>query len=114
MASELARKNCVPCRGGIPPLTPEKAMELAAGTPGWELAEGHTRLRRVFKTETFPKAIEFVVRVGELAEEEGHHPDFGIHYREVMLVLYTHKIGGLHENDFIMAAKINELAEASD
>ncbi len=113
MASELAKKTCVPCRGGIPPLTPAAAMELAVGTPGWELTEGHTRLRRVYKLETFPKAIEFVGRVAELAEEQGHHPDFEIHYREVTLVLYTHAIGGLHENDFIMAAKISELADSS-
>ncbi len=110
MASELARKTCVPCRGGIPPLTPAEALELQAGTPGWELTEGYTRLRRVYKLETFPQAIDFVQRVAELAEEQGHHPDFEIHYRDVTLVLYTHAIGGLHENDFIMAAKIDELS----
>ncbi|HSG81959.1 MAG TPA: 4a-hydroxytetrahydrobiopterin dehydratase [Gemmatimonadota bacterium] len=109
VASELANKNCTPCRGGIPPLAPEEARQLLVGAAGWELEQGYTRLQRSFKFETFPKAIEFVVSVAQLAEEEGHHPDFAIHYREVTLVLYTHAIGGLHENDFIMAAKINQL-----
>jgi 4a-hydroxytetrahydrobiopterin dehydratase len=111
-AGELARKTCTPCRGGVPPLTPEEARDLQSATPDWELKEGHTRLRRSFRLDTFPEAIRFVNRVADLAEEEGHHPDFEIHYREVALVLYTHAIGGLHENDFIMAAKIDELANS--
>ena len=109
-AGELARKSCTPCRGGIPPLTAEEARGLQTGTPNWELEKAQTRLRRIFKLESFPEAIGFVNRVAELAEEEGHHPDFEIHYREVGLTLYTHAIGGLHENDFIMAAKIDQLA----
>jgi 4a-hydroxytetrahydrobiopterin dehydratase len=110
-ASHLAGQTCTPCRGGIPPLGSEEARELLAVTPGWELTENDTQIRRRIRFETFPGAIEFVGRVAELAEQQGHHPDFGIHYRDVDLILYTHAIGGLHENDFIMAAKINELAD---
>ena len=111
-AGDLARKTCVPCRGGIPPLGADEVRGLLASTPGWELSHGSTRIQRMFGLESFPKAIEFVGRVAELAEEQGHHPDFEIHYRDVTLILYTHAIGGLHENDFIMAAKLNELAGA--
>ena len=111
-AGELASKTCTPCRGGIPPLTSEGARGLQTGTPDWELEEAQTRLRRSFRFESFPEAIGFVNRVAELAEQEGHHPDFEIHYREVSLTLYTHAIGGLHENDFIMAAKIDQLASS--
>ena len=105
----LAQKTCEPCRGGIPPLEPAQASELLAATPGWELLQDDTRIRRRVTLESFPAAIEFVSRVADLAEEQGHHPDFEIHYRDVDLVLYTHAIGGLHQNDFIMAAKINKL-----
>ena len=107
----LASKHCVPCRGGIPPLSEEEAQRLLANTPGWRLEEEGTRLVRRFELEDFKKAIEFVNRVAEIAEEEGHHPDIAIHWNKVDLVLWTHKIGGLHENDFILAAKVNRLLE---
>jgi 4a-hydroxytetrahydrobiopterin dehydratase len=109
-AGELVKKKCVPCRGGIPPLEPAVARQLATVVPGWELFKEDTRIRRQMQFDTFPGAIDFVVKVADLAEREGHHPDFVIHHRNLHLVLYTHAIGGLHENDFIMAAKINELA----
>ncbi len=112
MSSEgLSSKHCVPCRGGIPPLTAEKARELARDTPQWRLEENATRLKRRFEFEDFKKAIEFVNRVAEVAEQEGHHPDIAIHYNQVDLILWTHKIGGLHENDFILAAKVDRLLE---
>ncbi len=106
---ELTQKKCVPCRGGIPPMEADKARDYIAATPGWKLADNTTRISRKFEFATFPKAIDFVVRVAELAEDEGHHPDFEIHYNKVDIILWTHKINGLHENDFIMAAKINGL-----
>jgi 4a-hydroxytetrahydrobiopterin dehydratase len=84
---------------------------MLANTPDWKLEEGGTRLVRRFEFEDFKKAIEFVNRVAEVAEEEGHHPDITIHWNRVDLVLWTHKIGGLHENDFILAAKVNRLLE---
>jgi 4a-hydroxytetrahydrobiopterin dehydratase len=107
----LASKHCVPCRGGIPPLAEEEARRLLAGAAGWRLEENGTRLARRFEFGDFKKAIEFVNRVADIAEEEGHHPDIAIHWNKVDLVLWTHKIGGLHENDFILAAKVNRLLE---
>ncbi len=110
-ADELAQQKCTPCRGGIPPLSEDRARELQSGTPDWTLGENGTRLSRRFEFADFRAAMEFVNRVAELAEEQGHHPDFAIHWNKVELVLWTHKIGGLHENDFIMAAKIDKLLE---
>jgi 4a-hydroxytetrahydrobiopterin dehydratase len=107
----LADKKCVPCRGGIPPLTEAEARELLSRTPGWSLAENGTRLQRLFEFRDFVEAMKFVNRVAEVAEQEGHHPDIAIHWNKVDLVLWTHKIGGLHENDFILAAKIHRLLE---
>ncbi len=107
----LAGKSCVPCRGGIPPLTEAQAGDMAARVPGWSLAEAATRLRRQFEFRNFVEAMKFVNRVADVAEGEGHHPDIAIHWNRVDLVLWTHKIGGLHENDFILAAKIDRLLE---
>ncbi len=107
----LAGKPCVPCRGGIPPLTGDAARELLAGTPGWRLEEKGTRLLRSFEFRDFLGAMKFVNRVADVAEQEGHHPDIAIHWNKVELTLWTHKIAGLHENDFILAAKVNRLLE---
>ena len=82
---------------------------MLAGIPAWKLEENGARLVRRFEFEDFKKAIEFVNRVAEIAEEQGHHPDIAIHWNKVDLVLWTHKIGGLHENDFILAAKVDQL-----
>jgi 4a-hydroxytetrahydrobiopterin dehydratase len=112
-SGDLASKSCVPCRGGIPPLTREEAAKLLAKAPEWSLEENGTRLIRRFEFEDFRKAIAFVNRVADIAEEQGHHPDIAIHWNKVDLVLWTHKIGGLHENDFILAAKVNRLLEES-
>lgn len=106
---DLAGKKCVPCRGGIPPLGPEEARKLIGQVPEWKLNDAADRISRKFGFKTFKTAMKFVNRVADLAEEEGHHPDFAIHYNEVELLLWTHKIGGLHENDFILAAKIDKL-----
>lgn len=108
--AQLAAKTCVPCRGGIPPLTRAQIEPFLKEVPAWELmTEELERIRREFKFKDFKEAVAFVNRVAELAEAEGHHPDFAIHYNRVTLELYTHKIKGLHENDFIMAAKINAI-----
>ena len=108
---KLALKSCVPCRGGVAPLTPDAAQASLAGTQGWRLEENATRLTRRFEFRDFLEAMKFVNRVAELAEQEAHHPDFAIHWNKVDLTLWTHKIGGLHENDFILAAKVNRLLE---
>jgi 4a-hydroxytetrahydrobiopterin dehydratase len=106
--SDLASKTCVPCRGGTPPLQGEELDDLRRQVPEWEVIEEH-HLRRRFRFKNFREALGFVNRVGELAEEQGHHPDvsFGWGYAEI--TVFTHKIDGLTESDFIFAAKTNTL-----
>jgi 4a-hydroxytetrahydrobiopterin dehydratase len=106
---ELFSRKCVPCRGGTPPLSEESARAFLAAVPLWSLEEKATRLSRRFEFRDFVQAMEFVNRVAETAEGEGHHPDIAIHWNKVDLVVWTHSIGGLHENDFILAAKIDRL-----
>lgn len=105
----LSEKSCVPCKGGIPPLPLDEAERLLAQTPGWSLIHEGGRLERRFDFKNFAAALDFVNRVGTLAEQEAHHPDICFGWGYVDIVCYTHKIDGLHENDFVMAAKINEL-----
>lgn len=106
--SDLASKTCVPCRGGTPPLKGEELGDLRRQIPGWEVVEEH-HLRRRFRFKNFRQALDFVNRVGELAEEQGHHPDVGFGWGYAEVTVYTHKIDGLTESDFILAAKISEL-----
>ena len=110
--SELAGKSCTPCKGGTPPLTPDEAAGFVGDVPGWELADDSRRLERAFRFKNFQAALDFVNRVGEIAEGEGHHPDVAFGWGYARVTLFTHKIGGLHENDFIVAAKINQVAPA--
>jgi len=107
----LSEKTCVPCRGGISPLTEEEAHGYLAETPGWTLAEGATGIERKFRFKDFASAMEFVRKVGLLAEREGHHPDIAFGWGYCAVSFHTHKIHGLHENDFIMAAKVDALTE---
>lgn len=107
----LSQKSCVPCRGGIPPLTSEQAHSLLAQTPGWSLTNEARRIERRFKFKNFAAALDFVNRVGEIAEQEGHHPDICLGWGYAKIEFHTHKIGGLHDNDFIMAAKVDDLYE---
>ena len=106
----LTSKTCVPCRGGIPPLQPAEARTFLKQTPGWELTHDDTRIRRAFTLDDFAEAMVLVQKIGDLAEAEGHHPDIAFGWGYCTVVFYTHKIGGLHENDFIMAAKVNALS----
>jgi 4a-hydroxytetrahydrobiopterin dehydratase len=108
----LTEKTCVPCRGGVPPLAEDEAENFLGQTPGWELREGK-RIERTYKFKNFREALGFVDRVGALAEGEGHHPDITFGWGYATISLHTHKIKGLHENDFIMAAKVNQLPEAT-
>ncbi len=110
MATELAAKSCTPCRGGTPPMTEQEALGYLPDAQGWELRDDGRRIERTFKFKNFKQALDFVNKTGELAEAEGHHPDITFGWGYATVSLHTHKIGGLHENDFIMAAKINELA----
>ncbi len=104
--TELAQKTCVPCRGGTPPLTAEEIKPLADQVPGWEVVENH-HLEKSNRFEDFKSALDFVNRVGELAEEQDHHPDLYLAWGKVDITTWTHKIDGLSESDFILAAKIN-------
>ena len=113
MAENILQKTCTPCRGGIPPMTREEAANYLPQTPGWELRDDGRLIRRKFSFADFRQSLAFVDRVGELAESEGHHPDISFGWGYADISLNTHKIKGLHENDFILAAKINQLAEES-
>ena len=106
MEIELVSKRCTPCRGGIPPLGPNEIAPLLAQIKDWVAVEGH-HLTKMFKFVDFARALAFVNRVGAIAEEQGHHPDIYLSWGKVRVDLWTHKIDGLSENDFIVAAKID-------
>jgi 4a-hydroxytetrahydrobiopterin dehydratase len=107
--TELAQKSCTPCRGGVPPLEPDAARHLLTAVPGWELADDARKIQRSYRFRDFREALAFVGHVGALAEAEGHHPDVSFGWGYATVSLQTKKIGGLHENDFILAAKIDQL-----
>jgi len=111
--SELSEMKCTACRGDEPTLTDAEIAELRPQVPEWQVVEreGITRLERVFRFRNFAQALAFTNRVGEQAEVEGHHPALLTEWGRVTVTWWTHKIGGLHQNDFIMAAKTEELSE---
>ena len=106
---DLAAKTCTPCQGGIAPLTPDEAQQFRNQVPEWQLIEGATKIERTFKFDNFVKAMDFAQKVGEIAEQEDHHPDITFGWGYCRVLFYTHKIKGLHENDFIIAAKVDRL-----
>lgn len=109
MPTRLAQKECEPCRGGVPPLEGKELDELRRELDsGWEVVDGH-HLEKTFELEDWVSAVEFVDRVAELAEEQGHHPDLHLSWGRVGVQIWTHKIDGLTESDFVLAAKIEEL-----
>jgi 4a-hydroxytetrahydrobiopterin dehydratase len=110
--TDLTAKKCTPCQGGVPPMSGSVAEKYMSGAPRWELRENATKIERTFKFSNFVDALELAQLVGKLCEEEGHHPDMSIGWGYCRVVFQTHKINGLHENDFIMAAKVNNLAES--
>ncbi|MCU1337056.1 MAG: pterin-4-alpha-carbinolamine dehydratase [Bryobacterales bacterium] len=105
--SELASRHCVPCRGGIPPLTGEALERLKWQLPDWRVVDEH-HIEKFFLFPDFKTGLDFVNRVGVLAEAEGHHPDLCLAWGRVQAIIYTHKINGLTESDFILAAKIDQ------
>jgi len=107
MMNNLASRDCVPCRGGVPPLGKAQIQELLKELDGWEAIEAH-HLRKIFEFKDFRQALAFVNRVGELAEAQGHHPDISFGWGRAEISIWTHKIDGLTESDFILAAKIDE------
>src|SRR5262249_39754696 len=105
----LAEKTCTPCRGGVPPLARDEALRFQSQAPDWELRDDAHRIERTFRFRNFREALAFVQRVGELAETEGHHPDINIGCDYATVSFITKKNKRLHENDFIMASKIDRM-----
>lgn len=108
MPEQLADKQCVPCRGGVPALKGKDLEKFHTEVPQWEAVNQH-HLRREFKFPDFKKALQFVNLVGDLAEDQGHHPDILLSWGKADVTIWTHKIDGLTESDFIMAAKIDRI-----
>jgi 4a-hydroxytetrahydrobiopterin dehydratase len=106
--SELASKTCVPCRGGVPPLKGNELAALAKQVPQWQVVNEH-HLTRNFTFPDFRQALVFVNRVGTIAEEQGHHPNIMLTWGRAEITIWTHKIDGLTESDFILAAKFDQL-----
>jgi 4a-hydroxytetrahydrobiopterin dehydratase len=106
--TELAERQCVPCRGGVPPLAGEEVRKLVEQLDGWQVVSDH-HLQKTYSFKNFREALDFVNRIGELAEEQGHHPDICFGWGEAEITIWTHKIDGLTESDFVLAAKIDRL-----
>jgi 4a-hydroxytetrahydrobiopterin dehydratase len=112
----LASERCVPCEGGTPPLSPDEAQALLAELDGrWELSADAKSLSRQITFKNFARAMAFLNRLAEVAEQQNHHPDFCLHsWHKVSITLSTHAIGGLSRNDFIMAAKLQDVVKAGN
>ena len=110
-ACELADQKCIPCRGGVPPLTPEQIQPYLSQLSGWEL-EDNKKLIKAYEFKDFVGAMEFAKAITPVAEAEGHHPDLYVRWGGVKVYLWTHKIDGLSESDFYMAAKIDRVFES--
>jgi 4a-hydroxytetrahydrobiopterin dehydratase len=104
----LARKECVPCKGGVPPLKGDELNRLSEQVEGWDVIEEH-HLSKTYKFPNFVKALEFVNKAGNIAEQQGHHPNIFLTWGKARIEVWTHKIDGLTESDFILAAKIDEI-----
>jgi 4a-hydroxytetrahydrobiopterin dehydratase len=109
--SKLAKKKCVPCEGNVKPMSREEAEKLLSELDDWSLIDDAHLLAKSFHFKDFIESMNFVNRIAEIAEEEGHHPDLTISYNDVGVELTTHAIDGLSENDFILAAKIDEIGK---
>ena len=107
--SGLSSKTCVPCRGGVPPLRGEEIQSLIEQVPGWRVIDEH-HLEKEYAFSDFLTALDFVNRIGGIAEEQGHHPDIDLGWGRVGVKIRTHKINGLTESDFILAAKLDDAA----
>lgn len=106
--TELAQRTCVPCKGGVPPLKGEELANLARQVRGWKVLEDH-HIAKSFDFPDFVSALKFVNAIGAVAEEQGHHPDIVLRWGSVTVTIWTHKIDGLTESDFILAAKVDEI-----
>jgi 4a-hydroxytetrahydrobiopterin dehydratase len=108
MPEDLASQTCVPCRGGVPPMKGSELAQIQKLVPQWKVVNEH-HITRAFTFPDFKEALAFVNRVGEVAEKQGHHPDIVLTWGKVEITMWTHKIDGLTQSDFIMAAKIDQL-----
>ena len=107
---QLVKKKCLPCEGGVAAYSPEEARAQLTKLTGWRLTHDGKRIRKDWTVKNFMAAIDFFNRVAQVAEEDNHHPDLHLEsYRQACIELWTHAIGGLSENDFILAAKIDQL-----
>lgn len=110
-ADQLSQQKCKPCEGGVDPCPLPVAEKQLAKLPGWQLTHAGQRIRKEWRVKNFIAGLDFFQRVGEIAEADGHHPDLHLEgYRNVWIEIWTHAIGGLSENDFILAAKIDAIA----
>jgi 4a-hydroxytetrahydrobiopterin dehydratase len=107
-SAKLASRDCVPCKGSVPPLSGARIQELLPAVPAWRVIKEH-HLERTFTFPDFALALAFVNRAGAIAEEQGHHPDLALSWGKVTVTIWTHKIDGLTESDFVLAAKYNQL-----
>jgi 4a-hydroxytetrahydrobiopterin dehydratase len=106
--AELSERQCVPCRGGVPPLKGEEIENLLRQLEGWQVVNEH-HLQKTYRFKDFRESLQFVDRVGALAEEQGHHPDICFGWGKADVTIWTHKIDGLTESDFVLAAKVDKL-----
>jgi 4a-hydroxytetrahydrobiopterin dehydratase len=111
---DFASRKCVPCEGGIPAMTAPEVDAALRAVDGWDAREERTRIHKHYRFKDFVTAMRFVDAMAALAEAEGHHPDFSVHYSAVDVTLWTHAVGGLSDNDFILAAKLDRLPEARE
>ena len=109
--SDLVTRHCAPCEGGVDPLGPEQAAAMLDAVPGWSLAAEGTEIERAFRFRNFHEVMEFVNGLAWIAHREDHHPDMQVGYSRVKVTYTTHAIGGLSENDYICAARINALLD---
>jgi 4a-hydroxytetrahydrobiopterin dehydratase len=105
---DLAERECVPCRGGVPPMTGEEIKKFSSQVGDWRVISDH-HLARSYRFKDFRETLDFVNRIGELAEQQGHHPDICFGWGKADVSIWTHKIDGLTESDFVLAAKIDKL-----
>lgn len=109
-ATDLSKRRCQACESGVPPLSAEQVRDFLKAVPHWHLTSDNRRIRREWRVKDFVTALDFFQRVGAIAEAEDHHPDLHLSsYRQVAIEIWTHALGGLSENDFVLAAKIDQL-----
>ena len=113
MTALLADRACVPCRGGVPPLTAGQIAPLLAQLAGWKVVDDH-HLERTYRVKNFARALDLVNRIGAIAEEQNHHPDLSLAWGRVGVTIWTHKINGLTESDFVFAAKCDRAFTTSE